>query len=89
MHVILSPSTHSTGSGQAGSPRLRSGQAGQAPRRILWVEPPSKILRRPAAGGTPQNDSERRIAQFRRQSVGVSFSYENLLFLLKFLYAHL
>ena len=55
-------------------------------RRIFWVEPPSEILRRLSA---PQNDSERRIAQFRRQSVGVSFSYENLLFLLGFLYVHL
>ncbi len=31
-------------------------------RRIFWVEPPSEILRRLSA---PQNDSERRIAQFR------------------------
>ena len=35
-------------------------------RRISWVEPPTEILRRLAA---PQNDSERRIAQFRYKIV--------------------
>jgi len=39
-----------------------SASSGQAPRRIFWVEPPSEILRRLSAS---QNDSERRIAQFR------------------------